>query len=294
VLQAYDPKLAQTYRDSALKAMQWAEQGRAQGALEKAVEDIRWRVRDARNYAALELYALTRDAHWHDVFLEDTCLKDADCNVFVWMQHDQKDVAFAYARLPEGLGDAQLKKTAVRALSAQAQMALDYAAGNAFHIACSNKYLPMFMGFYSTPSGAMDLVRAHYLTGEPKYLTGALGATMFSSGANPANTTYTVGLGSNPPVHPLHLDSRSTGQPAPEGLTTYGNTDFLHWKDNTQVWPITNHLGRICTPTAWDWPLTEAYFDIFLFVFQDEYTVDVWGPNCFVWGYFAARPGAGG
>ena len=289
VLQAYDPKLAQTYRDSALKAMQWAEKGRAQGALEKAVEDIRWRVRDARNYAALELYALTREAHWHDVFLEDTCLKDADCQVVVWAKHDQRDAAFAYARLSEGLGDVQLRKTAARVLEVQAQVALNYAAGNAFHIG-NGDWRPMRYGFYGTLSGALDLVRAHYLTGEPKYLAGALGAAMFSSGANPANTTYTVGLGSNPPVHPLHLDSRTTDQPPPEGLTTFGNYDFVNWKDNGSVWPITFVLSKVCTPSAWDWPITEAYFDIFMFPVEDEFTVDAWGPNCFVWGYFAARP----
>ena len=290
MLAAYDAKLAQSYRESALKAMDWAEQRWANGALDKAVEGMRWRVRDARNYAALELYALTRDGRWHDVFLQDTCLKDPNCNLFVWTDHDQRDAAFAYARLPEGLGEPQLKATAVKAMEAQAQMALDYAAGNAFHITSSDKWRPMFLGFYSTPLGAMELVRAHYLTGKAKYLDGALAAAMFSSGANPANTTYTSGLGSNPPVHPLHLDSRSTGQPAPEGLTTYGNNDFLHWKDSFQTWPITFKLSEICTPSAWDWPITEAYFDIFLFVAQDQYTVDAWGPNCFVWGYFAARP----
>ncbi len=226
------------------------------------------------------------------MFLQDTCLKQKDWHLYWYGNHDQRDAAFTYARLPEGLGDPELKKTALKALEAQAQMALDYEQGNAFHVGSSDKWRPMFCGFYSTAEGEVDLVRAHYLTGEAKYLGGALAGVMFSTGANPANTTYTVGLGSNPPKHPLHLDSRSTGQPAPEGLTTYGNNDFVHWDDSFQSWPVKLFLNKICTPSASDWPLTEAYFDIFLFVAQDEFTVDVWGPNCFVWGYFAARPPA--
>jgi endoglucanase len=292
VVQPYDPTLAQTYRDSALKAMQWAEQRWAQGALENADKDLQWRFKDARNYAALELYAMTREPHWHDVFLQDTQLRDANAGLYWWGNYDQRDAAFAYARLPEGMGDPALKATARKAIEAQGQLALDYEKLNAFHIGSSDKWRPMFCGFYSTAEGEVQLVRAHYLTGEKKYLDGALAGVMFSSGANPSNTTYTVGLGANPPVHPLHLDSRSTGQPAPEGLTTYGNNDYWHWNTTFMVWPVNLFLGKICTPGAFDWPLTEAYFDIFLFVAQDEFTVDAWGPNCFVWGYFAARPQA--
>jgi endoglucanase len=286
VLEDYGPRLSESYRRSGLEAMRWAEERWARGALEKSVENLRWRVRDARNRAALELYVLTRDPHWHDVFLQNTCLKDPNGRLAVWGLHDQRDAVFAYARLPEGMGDAVLKQTAVLALCAEADMALQYAAGNAFHLGPANLGVMRF-GFYGTPAGAMDMVRAHYVTGRKEYLDGALAAAMFSSGGNPQNSTYTVGLGSRWPMHPLHVDSRMTGQPPPEGLTTYGNYDFLHWPP---TWPMTIVLSKLCIPSVWDWPLTEDYFDIFFFPVEDEFTVDAWGPCCFVWGYFAARP----
>ena len=50
-----------------------------------------------------------------------------------------------------------------------------------------------------------------------------------------------------------------------------------------------HYLGKICKPSAYEWPLTEAYWDIFLFVAQNEFTVDRWEPNIYVWGYLAAR-----
>ena len=73
--------------------------------------------------------------------------------------------------------------------------------------------------------------------------------------------------------------------------TVFGNVDYWNWKGGFWDWPVTNHLTKpeACWPNPYDWPLTEAYFDIFLFVSMDEFTVDTWAPNVFVWGYLAAR-----
>jgi endoglucanase len=139
----------------------------------------------------------------------------------------------------------------------------------------------MFQGFYSTPE-ARELCRAHHLTGDRKYLAGAEQACLFSAGCNPNNMTYTTGLGANPPVNPLKVDARHTGQPTPIGQTVYGNDDF-------HTWPIKWYLSKVCVPSAWNWPIPEAYFDVYLFVAQNEYTCDLWGNNIYAWGYLAAR-----
>ncbi|HRU01629.1 MAG TPA: hypothetical protein P5239_08000, partial [Victivallales bacterium] len=57
-------------------------------------------------------------------------------------------------------------------------------------------------------------------------------------------------------------------------------------------WPIPLYFNnpKNCWPNPYDWPLTEAFFDVFLFVSMNEFTVDTWAPNVFVWGYLAARP----
>lgn len=285
----FDAGKAKLFRESALKAMQWAESEWAKLKTAGTLDKLRWEVQDDRNLAAVLLYGLTGETHWHDLFLEDTCLKDPNAKLFVWSDHVQRDAAFAYARLPQKQGNATLKANAVRALAVDADTALTYAKGNAWGITSSDPGKPLFLGFYSTPHGGVELVRAYHVTKKPEYLAGAVQACLFPGGANPNNMTYTVGLGVNYPRNPLHLDSRRSGQPAPEGITVYGNYDFIGWDQEWANWPLKYHLSQNCKPTVYEWPLTEAYFDIFLYPATNEFTVDIWAPNLYVWGYLAAR-----
>ena len=136
----------------------------------------------------------------------------------------------------------------------------------------------------------MSLLRAYHLTHDAKYLTGAVQTCLFSAGANPSNLVYTSGLGANPVRHPLNLDSRFSGQPAPAGLTPYGNVDLARWDQTWITWPITYFFGSLSQPNPREWPTTEAYFDVFFMPGLDEFTMDqTMGPNAFVWGCLAAR-----
>ena len=112
-----------------------------------------------------------------------------------------------------------------------------------------------------------------------------------SSAAGPIPAIWSIrrGWGANPYKHPLHLDSRHTGQTAPIGFTPYGNVDLSQWHDNGVIWPITYYLGAVTVPDAYRWPTPEAFFDVYLFPMMTEFTVDSWAPNVYVWGYLAAR-----
>ncbi len=289
LLATTDKRLAALYRESALKAMRWAEADYAKRRAAGTLDRLRWEVKDDRNLAAIALYDLTGDRRWHDLFLENTCLKDPNAKIFVWGSHVQRDAAFFYARLSDRQADPVIKRNAVRAVLSEADAALNYAKGNAFNLTTPDRGKPMFLGFYSTPD-AVELARAHYLTGRREYLAGVVQACQFASGCNPNNMTYTVGVGVNGPRNPLKLDSRRTGQPAPLGITVYGNFDFVGWNDFS-AWVLDYYLKTACTPTVREWPLPEAYFDIFLAPSTNEFTVDVWSNNVYVWGYLAARAG---
>ena len=289
VLAAYAPAEANMYRTSALKALVWAEADRAKRQAGGTWAKLPAEVTEDRTLAAVEVYALTHDKHWNTVFLEDTALQDAAPKPF-YGSLQKRDTAFTYARLPAGLGDTQLKQNARRALTADADGALAYQKNNAWGIASDDPGKPQFLGFYSTPHGAVSLVRAYTLTHDPKYLAGAVQACLFPDGANPSNLVYTSGVGANPVRHPLNLDSRLTGQPAPVGLTPYGNVDLARWSETWITWPITYYFSPVTQPAAYDWPTTEAYFDVFFMPALNEFTVDqTMGPNAYVWGYLAAR-----
>ncbi|MGA2033558.1 MAG: glycoside hydrolase family 9 protein [Thermoguttaceae bacterium] len=291
VLAAYDEDLAKTYREAALQAMRWAEADRARrkakGAWDK-IPNHREEVYQNRNLAAVCLYALTQDRHWNEVFLEDTVLKTVDAPAFRGNQAG-RDAAFTYARLPDGLGDPQVKNNARHAVIADANGALDYQRNNAFGIASDDFGKPQFIGFYSNPHGAVCLVRAHYLTRESKYLAGAVKACLFPAGANPNNLVYTSGVGTNY-VKPMNMDAIATGQKPPIGLTPYGNIDLVQWHDTWITWPITWFTGKHCQPGVYDWPTAEAFFDVRFWISYCEFCTDqTMGPNAYVWGYLAAR-----
>ena len=71
---------------------------------------------------------------------------------------------------------------------------------------------------------AMTLVAAHALTGQRKFLDGALVANDFNNGANPFGSTLTSGLGRVYPVRFLSLDSYADGiAEFIPGITPYRN-----------------------------------------------------------------------
>lgn len=286
VLQPYDVKLAGTYRDSALRAMNWAEAEYARLKAAGEEKKLDWTGHDARNLAALELLLLTGDRKWHKVFLQDSFLNKPDGKIFAWGVGVQRDAAFLYARMNPQLTDAALRQKARQAIIGQAEAALNYASGNAWNLTTADKGKPMFQGFYTTPD-AIEVARAHFLTQYPKYLRGVVQATQYQSGANPTNMTFTTGLGANPIQNPLKVDQRLSGQKAPIGITVYGPRDS-DWDDWAR-WVFDYYLNKELVPALADWPVPESYFDIYLYVSTNEYTVDTWAPNIWVWGYLAAR-----
>jgi endoglucanase len=295
VLESYDRELAATYRTGAVKAMRWAEADRARrkaaGTWEK-IPNQREAIYQNRNLAAACLYALTREPHWNEVFLEGTVLRTDGAPAFRG-NYAGRDAAFTYARLPDGLGDPTVKRNARHALLADAEGTLVYERNNAFGIASDDPGKPHFIGFYSNPHGAVSLVRAHWLTGETRYLAGAVKACLFPAGANPNNLVYTSGLGTNY-AKPMNMDAIATGQKPPIGLTPYGNIDLARWgsgKDSGWItWPITWFMGKNCQPGVFDWPTAEAFFDVRFWPSYCEFCIDqTMGPNAYVWGYLAGR-----
>ena len=281
-LKSRDAKLAQTYQESALRAMDYAEREAAKTPALKAA-------RDGRNLAALELFRLTGDRSWHQLFLQTTVFKDPKQDVMVWDNHDQRDAAFLYARLPKDSIDATVQQNAIAALVRDADTALATGARTAFKW---SKEMPFFPVGWANGLGApkgISMVRAHYLTQNAKYLRSSVLATQFALGANPDNMTYTTGIGSRSPKNPFLLDQRVQGIAPPPGITVYGPYDPVFYG---KTWTI-DLFKDVMFPAPIDWPATESYFDIFLFPMATEYTVmQSISPTAYLWGYLAANTAA--
>jgi endoglucanase len=282
LLAPLDSKLSAEYRVSALEAWDWAEKN-GSGLPDRNKGEFR----DARNLAAVELLWLTREPRFDTAFRDSTVTTQPNGEIVT-----QHEALFTYARLPEGLGDAALKQKARAAILALADVGLRFAEGNSFGITSVVPQLPpmAWVGYFSTPEMiSAVLPRAHFLSGDVKYLSGAVRAANFSAGANPENMAYTIGIGPRHPRAVLHVDSKASAQPAPKGITVYGPSDPAENYEFDQ-WVYTWFLNKATVPEPRSWPAAEAYVDLPNWPSMTEYTVQQnIGPTAYYWGYLAAR-----
>ena len=282
VLEALDSpqakSLAQDYRTSAEAAMVYGEQ-QGQAADQHAVKD-------ARNLAALELWRLTQNERWHDVFLATTVFQTPEATSYEWDSHDQRHAAFLYAQLPPSQAKPNIQTNTRLALIAEAEGSLELSESTGFAWTRMEPWQPMGWGGGMGNPKLTTLLRAHALTQDEKYLKTALRAGQFSVGANPLNMTFTTGVGHRSPQHPLVIDQRILGQSAAPGITVYGPIDLAFFGDEWSVGEIAPQVY----PSIHKWPATEAYFDMYLFPASTEFTIhQTMAPLAYAWGYFAAR-----
>jgi len=280
VLEPLDAGLATVYRDSALRAMEWAERELPTRADKKDPHAVK----DSRNLAAAELYRLTGDERWNRIFLETTVFTDPKADLFVWQDHEQRDAPWVYAETDEPGVDATVQANCRAAVIREGEARAARADRTAFRWV-QYEWRPTGAGSLTAPD-AVSMIRAHRLTGDSKYLRAIVLACQTGAGANPVNLCYTTGLGHASPQHPLHIDSQVTGQPPPPGLTIFGPSNPTQM---SQDWAL-DFIDRTCYPPSREWPIIEAYFDVFWYPLMCEFTVQQpMADNAFAWGYLAAR-----
>ncbi len=245
-------------------------------------------LRDARNYAAAELFRLTGDAAWQDTFRGTLVLGKEGAHVSEWGSHDQAEAAWVYCLIPEDLADPELRKTCLNAIVRTADERLEGIERAGFRWA-KHTWRPFGIGVPAAPDGA-SLIHAHRLTGNDKYLRGVVLAVQYGGGANPMNLCMTTGLGHRSPLHPMHLDSRLSGQPAPEGITVLGGMDVSQaWFDGDWGRKL---LAPHTHPELTSWPPAETYMDVFWNALLCEFTIhDSLAPVVYFRGYLAGIHG---
>lgn len=276
---------------SAKRAWTWAEANADKQLQEAKDRGAKNANREGKNLwamkvmAAIELFRLTGDADFHRVVREQWESAEGD-----------PDVMTAYRLMAAEKADPVLWKSAEARVVTVADQALGFQSDNGFNLAIANhQYLPMigYLAMWSTPGSAQApvLPRAHFFTGEEKYLKALIGATQYPGGANPMNMSYTTGIGPirRQPREPLHLDSWWSGQEAPEGITVYGQGDPVITAksgDFAHRWFL-NRFGGV---DSRKWPTAEAYADLAIWPEMTEYTVhQTFSPTGYCWGYLAAR-----
>lgn len=277
-LRRSDKALSKVYEESAVRAFDWAEKEYAE---KLASEGDYWtrmahmRLGAQRELAAADIFRLTGR-------------EDCDALYKKLRSPMNYEASFIYATLPEGIGDEEIKKACRDSIIASAERAVDFGGKTAFRLTTGDPQMTRtgpYSSFYTIPHN-VELIRAHYLTGDERYLAAAIDAAQFAAGANPTNLCYTTGIGPRCPENVLHHDSRITGQPAPDGITVFGPHGWS-WPNGEMIRMLRE--GNIY-PGAFVWPGAESYLDTYRYPCQTEYTVqESIGPNAYQWGYLAAR-----
>ncbi|MGB3297897.1 MAG: glycoside hydrolase family 9 protein [Phormidesmis sp.] len=287
-LASYDAQLAATYRESALKAMAYGEAHYAEYVAQNYTGELQHNVKDQRNLAALELYRLTQSPRWHDLFLATTVFQDAQSEPFVYGSHEQRDAAFVYAQMNSDAVEKQVQANARASFLRYADALVSLTETTAFGWSKDHPESPLGWANGLGAPKSVNILQAHALTQDPKYLLAGISSTQFSAGANPDNMLFTTGLGDRSPQHPLIIDQRITGQAPPPGITVYGPADLSFYQD---YWTI-DAIASSTFPPPTQWPTVENYFDVYLYPLGAEFTVDYMLSPAYTWGYLAARSGA--
>ncbi|MBE0542529.1 MAG: glycoside hydrolase family 9 protein [Verrucomicrobia bacterium] len=301
VLAAYDKQRSVEYLDSAQRAWNWAETHAKESdpTYQKVLgfhKELPKKLRDKRAMAAVELLFATGNPAYDAAFKQSTELA-AEAKLYL----EQPEADFAYARLPQRLGDLELKKRAVQRITAYADHAIEFSRKNAFDIITGHRTdMPMIFvsRFFSTPgAGGLALIHAYELTQKPAYLAAAVQGANYSLGANPDNLSYCTGVGDNAQHFNFIVDALVTGQARdlivghiPYGQGNEGNAMSRSANGWVQQWLLNFGPTKKMVPNWYDWPVNEQYIDFARYPLHNE--------NCFnqttvpaacYWFYLATR-----
>jgi endoglucanase len=302
ILAAYDQKRSAEYLDSAQRAWKWVETHvkESDPTYQKVLgfyKELPRKLRDKRAMAAVELLFATGNPAYDAAFKQSTELAAGTA-----LYLEQPEACFAYARLPEKLGDPELKKRSVERIAAYADHAIDFSRKNAFDIITGHRTdMPMIFvsRFFSTPgAGGLALIYAYELTRKPAYLAAAVQGANYSLGANPDNLSYCTGVGDNAQHFNFIVDAQVTGQARemivghiPYGQGNEGNAMSRSANGWVQQWLLNFGPTKKMVPNWFDWPVNEQYIDFAHYPLHNE--------NCFnqttvpaacYWFYLATRP----
>lgn len=248
-LARYNPALAARYKDSALRAMAWADKN--PDVVNIYQRDDIFPPKLHANHALAWMYRLTGDKTWHERFKADLAALFPDGKIKLdTSTYDGPWGVVAYALMPAAQADPALQKKCRDAVIAAADRKTKRLSDYALKIGPSVVWSERL-------GQPWELIAAHRLTGDPRYTRIMLQNAQLGLGANPNNSSYTTGLGTRQAV-PFHLDSLYLGVKPPEGITTAGPIPRNFWRASRLEKDLEPHLYP-----AWEnWPWIESTFNI--------------------------------
>jgi endoglucanase len=267
-LMSYDTVLSESYKTSALRAIAWAQENLDhpyyQDFLPGAVDLMS---------AGVYLYLLTRDAVWHDLFVEgwerSVTSNDRSLN-----RYDPYPL-LSYALLPTKDANPEIQGDVKNKIQTYAESMLKGLNENSALLLRPSGERVNFS--IVEQLGSEYLIGAHLISGEDRYLDGLLKCSHYSMGVNPLNLCYTTGMGHRF-IEPFYLDYEYTGLPIPVGIPAYGpvRLDNPLPLDNVWGWHQrrAQRFASVLKPEdVRHWPLVELYFRYVGYAAMNEFTI---------------------
>lgn len=289
LLGLYEAAVAGVYRESAVRAWEWAETafadqniafGEAQGILnmpaadyQKRLEPLLQRTKNARLWAAGTLFRLTGEERFNKVVREQL-VNGVDAIALM-------DGAWEYANSKQTGADRDIQERIRRDIVVFARNNIVAPQWMASYSNMKILSAPLGWGEGLAPGQAETaaLIRAHRITGDNDFLTTMLNGSSHILGANQMGMSFTVGLGQRWPLAPLHVDSIDAGDAPPNGLTIYGWANPWALEQYWYVWgPEWATLSdkvptKRIEPKRSSLPVYEYLIQFPLLVMSAEYTV---------------------
>jgi endoglucanase len=254
VVEKYDSARAAVYRASALRAMAWAEAN--PGVPNIYVRPDQRPPAENANLAAAHLYRLTGEARWHELF--KSTLAEIYPDGFTPRTPPYMEGRYTgprgieiYAHLPVERADHALRETCRAVLVAAGERRLAAIA------TWPLRMNPAPENWGERGDQPVVLVAAHRITGDARFLNALVQASQPALGANPANASYTWGIGSRH-VRPYQIDPNRSATPFPVGITTYGYFPPHIWG----AAGVEKVLGDVLYPAWTEWPAPESIFNV--------------------------------
>lgn len=236
-LKPYDAALAEAYRDSAQRAMRWADRTAPQ----------------KNELAAFWMFRLTGEDQWHERFHASLGEPGAAQDRPRLNASGGGPWGFVeYAFLPDGTGDAALREECRQALLRTADADAETIARRTWHLG------PERFNWDKRLGQPWPLIAAHRLTGDAKYLRALERLGQFALGLNPTNASYTTGTGARQVVI-FNIEAHYLGAAYPEGITAYGPAPRNVWRGAAIEAKLHAH-GLF--PEWRHWPWAESSFNV--------------------------------
>jgi hypothetical protein len=292
LLQLGETELADLYRQSALRAWDWAERtfadpnvafgdakqllGQSDADYEKHLAPILQKTRDARLWAAATLFRLSGQDRFNHVAIES--LGGTYGTSAVTM-----DAAWEYLNVKQSGVDAAVQEKIRRDVVAFARNTI--VNSQRMNVSYRNMKImgsPLWWGegLAPTHAEAAVLIRAHRITGADEFLAAMLDGSAHILGANQIGMSFTVGLGHRWPAAPLHEDSIAAGISPPAGITIYGWAPpammiGAYWYVWGPSWaPLSDEVpAKRIEPIKSSLPLYEFLIEYPRIIMSAEYTV---------------------